>query len=61
MFCRLASISAIGLIVWSAFVPVPHAAAERVWDNELKRYLTEQEMTHDGIIAAGDRRSLSRQ
>ena len=50
MFCRLASLSAIGLIVWSAFVPVPHAAAERVWDNELKRYLTEQEMTHAEVF-----------
>jgi H+/Na+-translocating ferredoxin:NAD+ oxidoreductase subunit G len=50
MFCRLASLSAIGLIVWSAFVPVPHVAAERVWDNELKRYLTEQEMTHAEVF-----------
>lgn len=50
MFYRLASLSAIGLIVWSAFVPVPHVAAERVWDNELKRYLTEQEMTHAEVF-----------
>jgi hypothetical protein len=50
MFCRLTTLSAIGLIVWSAFVPVPHVAAERVWDNELKRYLTEQEMTHAEVF-----------
>jgi hypothetical protein len=36
----------VTLILFLGFVLSSPAAAERVWDNELKRYLTEQEMTH---------------
>ncbi|HWR20532.1 MAG TPA: hypothetical protein VN444_01585, partial [Verrucomicrobiae bacterium] len=34
-------------------LPIP-ARGERVWDNDLKRYLTEQEMTHAEVFLSED-------
>lgn len=48
MFTRLNRSSAI-LALSLCFLSSP-AAAERVWDNELKRYLTDQEMTHAEVF-----------
>lgn len=45
MMIRLPALSLVLLAVMSPGM----AWAERVWDNELKRYLTEQEMTHADV------------
>ena len=46
---RRSALSALALLLIVLAGPSP-ARAERVWDAELKRYLTEQEMTHAEVF-----------
>ena len=38
------SISLLCVLIIFSLLPTPSIGAERVWDNDLKRFLTDQEM-----------------
>ncbi len=50
MFSRVIPSLLLFLAATTFVVPVPPAWAERIWDSELKRYLTDQESTHSEVF-----------
>ncbi len=50
MFSRITVSAHAGAALIAMVFMVSPAAAERIWDNELKRYLTEQEMMHAEVF-----------
>lgn len=50
MFPRITLSTHAGFVLIALLCITSPAAAERIWDNELKRYLTEQEMTHAEVF-----------
>jgi Na+-translocating ferredoxin:NAD+ oxidoreductase RnfG subunit len=53
MRSKLIAIHVVLSLVWLSLTVSP-AQAQRVWDDELKRYLTEQEMTHAEVFLTED-------